>query len=73
LPEKEPEPILQPIEQKPMIESNMKYYNTEEVAKIMGVNYMTILRLIQRNKLKANKIGSRFRIPASEVIRLGTP
>ena len=43
-----------------------KFYTTEELAKELRVNIMTIYRYIKAGKLKAYKIGKEFRIDEKE-------
>ncbi|MFH1656347.1 MAG: helix-turn-helix domain-containing protein [Candidatus Nealsonbacteria bacterium] len=42
------------------------FYTTEELAKELRVNIMTIYRYIKSGKLKAYKIGKEFRIDKEE-------
>jgi excisionase family DNA binding protein len=42
------------------------FYTTEELAKELKVNIMTIYRYIKAKKLKAYKIGKEFRIDKQE-------
>ena len=42
------------------------FYTTEELAKALKVNIMTIYRYIKAGKLKAYKIGKEFRIDKNE-------
>jgi len=43
------------------------FYTTEELAKELKVNIMTIYRYIKAKKLKAYKIGKEFRIDKEEL------
>ena len=47
----------------------MKVLTTQEVAELLKVNIRTILNLIQRNELKAKKVGRGYKIMESEVKR----
>ena len=40
--------------------SEFKVYNTDEVAKILGVTRMTVTRYIKSGKLKCFKLGNRL-------------
>ncbi len=39
---------------------NLKLYNLQEVAKILGIHYQTVRKLIQNGELKAKKIGKGY-------------
>ncbi len=43
-----------------------EFYTAREVADKLRVNIMTIYRYIDKNKLKAHKIGKEFRIDKDE-------
>jgi excisionase family DNA binding protein len=43
-----------------------EFYKTEDLAKLLEVNIMTIYRYIKADRLKAHKIGRDFRIKKSE-------
>ena len=60
------EPDTEPIttEIKPV------FYKPEEVADILKVNYLTVLRRIRSGKLKAVKLGKGYRIEAKELERM---
>jgi len=46
-------------------------YSIEESAKMLGLNYYTVYRLVQRRKLKACRVlRGKFLVPRSELIRL---
>ena len=46
-------------------------YSIDESAKILGLNYYTVYRLVQRRKLKACRVlRGKFLVPRSELIRL---
>ncbi len=49
--------------------TDKKYYTAKELAKMLGLNVMTIYRYINAGKLKAYKIGKEFRIDKSEFDR----
>jgi putative resolvase len=44
------------------------WFRTGEVAKILGVNVATIRRWIKENKLKAYRIGERYRVHRDDLI-----
>ena len=39
---------------------NLKLYNLQEVAEILGIYYQTVRKLIQNGELKAKKIGKGY-------------
>lgn len=39
---------------------NLKLYNLQEVAEILGIHYQTVRKLIQKGELKAKKIGKGY-------------
>lgn len=39
---------------------NLKLYNLQEVAEILGIHYQTVRKLIQNGELKAKKIGKGY-------------
>lgn len=39
---------------------NLKLYNLQEVAKLLGIHYQTVRKLIQNGELKAKKIGKGY-------------
>lgn len=45
-----------------------EYYTTVEVAKILGVSRVAILKRIKAGKLYATKIGRNYAIPADKII-----
>jgi len=47
-----------------------KLLSTKEVAAILDVNPERVIVLIRKGKLKAIKVGLRYKIPQSEVLRL---
>lgn len=49
-----------------MIEKNKEFYKTEDLAKKLDVNIMTIYRYIKAGRLKAYKIGREYRIDTNE-------
>lgn len=48
-------------------------YTTEEAQEYLRVSKSTIKRLLKRGILKANKVGGRYKILGSEMIRLVLP
>lgn len=48
-----------------------KYYSTQEAAKLLGVTRVTVFRQIKNGKIKAEKVGRNFVIPASEISSSG--
>jgi excisionase family DNA binding protein len=46
------------------------YYSTSEVAKLFGINRVTIYRWAKKGNVKSYKIGKHLKIPAIEVDRL---
>jgi len=44
-----------------------KYYSPEEVAEIMNIRPETVRELCRKDKLKAIKIGRKWRIPESSI------
>lgn len=51
-------------------EKSGDYYLTQQAAEKLGLSAMTIRLWIRQGKLKAKRIGARWRIPVSEVNRL---
>ena len=45
------------------------YLTTSEVAKILGVNRVTVFRRIKSGEIKAEKIGRNFVIPADQFVQ----
>jgi excisionase family DNA binding protein len=45
----------------------MKVYTVQEVARILRVNPLTVLRLIKRGNLRARKVGRVYRITEQEL------
>lgn len=43
-----------------------KFYKTEDLAKVLNVNIMTIYRYIKSGKINAYKIGKEYRIKHKE-------
>lgn len=54
------------------IEPN-KVYNTEEVQAYLKTSPSTIKRLLKKGILRANKVGGRYKILGSEILRLVSP
>ncbi len=50
-----------------------RYYTPEEVAEMYRLNSSTIRRWIRAGQLAALQPGRDYRIPESEVVRLGQP
>lgn len=48
-------------------------YTTEEAQEYLKVSQSTIKRLLKKGILKANKVGGRYKILGSEMIRLVSP
>ena len=46
------------------------FYSTSEVAKLFGINRVTIYRWAKKGSVKSYKIGKHLKIPAIEVDRL---
>ncbi len=46
------------------------YYSTSEVARLFGINRVTIYRWAKKGMIKSYKIGKHLKIPALEVDRL---
>jgi excisionase family DNA binding protein len=44
------------------------YLTTSEVAKILGVNRVTIFRRIKSGEIKAERIGRNFLVPAEQFV-----
>ena len=45
------------------------YFSTSEVAGILGVTRVTVFRKIKLGKIKAEKIGRNFLVPAEQFIK----
>lgn len=50
-----------------------KIYTTEEAQDYLRISKSTIKRLLKKGMLKANKIGGRYKILGSEILRLISP
>ena len=48
-------------------------YTTEEAQEYLKISKSTIKRLLKKGMLKANKVGGRYKILGSEMIRLVSP
>ena len=48
-------------------------YTTEEAQEYLKISKSTIKRLLKRGILRANKVGGRYKILGSEMIRLVSP
>jgi excisionase family DNA binding protein len=63
----EPTTKLEP----PSIPGERMAYSVQETADMLGVNYFSIYRLIQRNKLKACRaLRGKLLVPRTELLRL---
>ena len=47
-----------------------RLYRTTEVAKILNISWSTVKRWVKEGKIKAIRVGHRWRIPESEILRL---
>ncbi|MEK7140757.1 MAG: helix-turn-helix domain-containing protein [Patescibacteria group bacterium] len=45
------------------------YFTTSEVAKMLGITRVTVFRKIKSGKIKAQKFGRNFMVPADQFIR----
>ena len=50
-----------------------KVYSTEEAQNYLKVSNSTIKRFLKRGLLKANKVGGRYKILGSELLKLVSP
>jgi excisionase family DNA binding protein len=46
------------------------FFSTSEAARLFNINRVTFYRWIKEGKLKAHKVGKRFKIPSEEISRL---
>ena len=53
-----------------MLSMPERLYRTTEVAEILNVSWSTVKRWVKEGKIKAIRVGHRWRIPESEVLRL---
>jgi len=47
-----------------------RLFDTKEVAAILGINQDRVLDLIRKGRIKAIKVGFRYKVPESEVLKL---
>lgn len=47
---------------------NIKIYSVEEVAEILGINYITTLKEIRSGRLKARKIGLGYKVSEQNLL-----
>ena len=47
--------------------SEFKIYNTDQVAKLLGVSRMTVIRYIRKGKLKSFRVGRRIRVTSDMI------
>lgn len=60
-----------PQVQMPPVESERLAYSIQESADLLGVNYFSVYRLIQRGKLRACRaLRGKLLVPRSELLRL---
>ena len=45
----------------------MEFYTVQEIAEMLKVSEMTVIRWIKSNKLKASKLGGQFRIKKQDL------
>lgn len=58
-------------EQKPPVAIERLAYSVQEAADMLGVNYFSVYRLIQRGKLKpCRALRGKLLVPRSELLRL---
>lgn len=48
---------------------NLKYYSLADIEPVIGVSHRTLLRYIKDGKLKAVKLGGRWKVSAAELER----
>lgn len=64
-------PTSPPVQTPPAPESERLAYSIKESADLLGVNYFSIYRLIQRKKLRACRaLRGKLLVPRSELLRL---
>jgi excisionase family DNA binding protein len=57
--------------QRPSVESERLAYSLKEAADLLGVDYFSLYRLIQRGKLRACRaLRGKLLVPRSELLRL---
>ena len=47
--------------------SEFKIYNTDQVAKLLGVSRMTVIRYIRKGKLKSFRVGRLIRVTSDMI------
>lgn len=47
--------------------SEFKIYNTDQVAKLLGVSRMTVIRCIRKGKLKSFRVGRLIRVTSDMI------
>ena len=47
--------------------SEFKIYNTDQVAKLLGVSRMTVIRYIRKGKLKSFRVGRLIRVTSNMI------
>ena len=64
-------PATPPPETKPSPPKERLAYSIQEAADMLGINYFSVYRLIQRGKLKpCRALRGKYLIPRTELIRL---
>ena len=62
---------LTPTPQAPVAEHERLAYSVQEAADLLGVDYFSVYRLIQRGKLRACRaLRGKLLVPRSELMRL---
>jgi excisionase family DNA binding protein len=63
IPKDEESPVVQPTER--------LAYSVQEAADMLGINYFSVYRLIQRGKLKVSRVlRGKLLVPRSELLKL---
>lgn len=63
--------MLTPTPQAPIPEQERLAYSVQEAADLLGVDYFSVYRLIQRGKLRACRaLRGKLLVPRSELMRL---
>ena len=47
--------------------SEFKIYNTDQVAKLLGISRMTVIRYIRKGKLKSFRVGRLIRVTSDMI------
>ena len=59
------------VETEPQAQNERLAYSVHETAEMLGIDYFSVYRLIQRGKLKACRaLRGKFLIPRTELLRL---